>query len=103
MEFAQTGFLGLTEIKEKVFAIIFSAELRWDLRLRRDEIIEVLQIPITKLSQGVCYFLRIADFRPDQPKREDERQMGHVAPFFTQIPKPVIPVLLSKSNRLIPN
>src|SRR6476660_2848785 len=28
MEFAQTCFLALTEIKEKMFAIIFSAELR---------------------------------------------------------------------------
>src|SRR5437764_5270368 len=39
MKFAQTGFLALTEIKEKVFPIIFSTERRRDFRLRRDEIV----------------------------------------------------------------
>ena len=71
--------------------------------MRRDQIIEVVQIPIAKLSQGIGYFLRIADFRPDQPKREDEREVRHIAPFFAQIPDRVTPVLPSKPNRLIPN
>src|ERR1700750_2399083 len=55
VEFAQACFLTLTEIKEKMFAIIFSAELGRNLRLRRDQVIEAMQVPIAKLSQGVGY------------------------------------------------
>ena len=69
--------------------------------MRRDEIIEVLQVPTAKLSQGVGYFLRIADFRSNQPKREDEGQVSDGVPFLSQVPDGMFRLLLAESDCLI--
>src|SRR5689334_5335023 len=60
-----------------------------------------MQVPIAKLSQGVGYFLRTAGFRPDQPKREDERQMSDSVPFLSQVPDGIFRLLLAKPDCLI--
>ena len=60
-----------------------------------------MHVPIAKLSQGIGYFLRIASFRPDQPKREDEGQMRDRVPFLSQVPDGMSRLLLAKSDCLI--
>src|SRR6266699_6445448 len=72
MKFAQARFLALTEIKEKVLPIIFSAERRRDYRLRRDEIVQIFQVVVAKLPQDIGNFVRVIDFRANQPKCENE-------------------------------
>src|SRR5437764_9171405 len=101
MKFAQPGLFGLSEIKEKVLPIIFSAERRLDFRLRRDEIVQFFQVVIAKPAQSIGNFFRLLDFRSNQPKRENEWKIDGVFPFFAQIPKLVIGMLFPKSNRLI--
>src|SRR6266700_4835332 len=101
MKFAQARFLALTEIKEKVLPIIFSAGRRRYFRLRPDEIVQIFQVVVAKPAQSIGNFFRLLDFRSNQPKRENEWKMDGVFPFFSQIPKTVILMLFLKSNRLI--
>src|SRR5207249_3917258 len=82
MKFAQTGFLALTEIKEKLLAIIFSTEFGRDFRLRQDEIVQFFQIVIAELPQLVGNFLRILDFWSNQPEGEDKRKRCDLRPGF---------------------
>jgi hypothetical protein len=101
MKFAQTCLLAFTQIEEEMLLIIFSAELRRDIRLRRDDIVQVFQVVIADPPQGVGNLLRVLDFWSNQPKRENEWKIGDIFPFFAQIPESVIGILLSKSNCLI--
>src|SRR5438105_5848749 len=101
MKFAQTRFLALTEIEEKVILIIFSAELRRNFRLCRDEVIHFFQVVIAEPPQVVGNFFRVVGFWSNQPKRENEWKIDYLFPFFAQIPKAVVGMLLPKSNCLI--
>ena len=63
MKFAQPGFLAFTEIKEKVFPIIFPAERRRYFRLGKSELIDAGDVVVTKRAQFFCDLFCVFDFR----------------------------------------
>ena len=101
MKFAQARFLGLAEIKEKMFAVIFSAELKREFGLRKNKLVELFQILVANATERGGELVRVLNFRSDQPKREHEWQIRDVFPCLTQIPEIKAGMRLSKSHRLI--
>src|SRR5947207_13696728 len=53
MKFAQARFLALTEIKEKVLPIIFSAGRRRYFRSRTDEIVQIYNDVVAKPAKSI--------------------------------------------------
>ena len=83
-------------------AIIMFAECGIEVRTRRNQFVESLQILIQLRAQTIGDHLWRRDAWPNQPKRIDEWKTGESVPGFAQVPvAKACTMFLPKADRLI--
>src|SRR6266550_153400 len=98
----ETRFLALTEIKEKVLPIIFSAECRRDFRLRTSKLVDAGDVAVAKCTQFICDLFPVFDFRANQPEGKDKWKGCDLRPGIRQVPIVIaLTMFCAKTDRLI--